>query len=184
MNSSRIICWTKRIGLLTLTFSFLGHGLAPWVRAAEEIWLTPKVKDADTTVGDWAVTSHGDTHFSFAVPDDFESFVEARVVMTGKHSKEILCHLLLSVSRNLLPHDDFVDSLAGLPATVVEDELLEVDVSAIFPALIAGQDYVSLHFDADRVGAIRVIGMRFVYESTDDDDDATKRTADPEPDRQ
>ena len=144
--------------------------------------MTPAKKHADKAVGDWAATRFGDTHFSFGILDNLEDFIGAKVVLIGKKDGAISYDLQLSISQNALRHDDFTDSIQDLPALLVRDELLEIDVSEIFPSnLAAGVDYASLHFNArhgrrhpdgdddeDRRGGsnlVQVIGLRFQYDS-------------------
>ena len=167
---------------------FLGSALLSLATAtpvlANELWVTPAKKHADKAVGDWAATRFGDTHFSFGIPDNFDGFLGATVVLIAKESGEISYDLHLSISQDALSHDDFTDSIQDLPAVVVKGQLLELDVSAIFPSdLVAGVDYASLHLNArhgrghrdgddddddDRPqggsNLAQVIGLRFQYE--------------------
>ena len=132
---------------------------------ANEIWVSPAKHDANKTVGNWVVTNNGDTHFSFALPDNMTSFLGAKVVLIGKKDKYITYDLHISVASNEERHDAYSDSLRKLPATLIKDELLEIEVSDIFPdELYPGDDYVTLHFKADKKGEARILGMRFQYE--------------------
>ena len=90
------------------------------------------------------------THFSFTVPDNLGEFSAAKVVLLGKKTGQITPVLKLSISENFERHDLFTDSLTLPSVTVVKDEFLELDVSAIFPTLIPGIDYVSLRFKTGR----------------------------------
>ena len=137
---------------------------------ANELWVTPEAngKGAGKKVGNWAIPDDGDTRFSFAVPDNLTAFVAAKVVVIGKKDKDILYDLSLSISQNGLRHDDFTDdTFQELPASVLKDELLEVDVSPPFLGLelFLGVDYVALHFKADKKGDVRVLGLRFQYDA-------------------
>ena len=132
---------------------------------ANEIWVSPEKEDPNKEVGNWVVTNNGDTHFSFALPDNMTSLLGAKIVIIGKKNKDITYDLNISVAANMQRHDAYSNSLLNLPATLIEDELLEIDVSYIFPEeLYPGDDYVSLHFKADKKGEARILGMRFQYE--------------------
>jgi hypothetical protein len=148
---------------------------------ADEIWVTPAVVPAEKEVGNWAVTDRGDTHFSFAVPNDLSVFAGAKVVLIRKEDMEITFDLSLSLSRDGLPHDVFTDAMADLgPEMLLKNQLREIDVSAIFPDFDPGMDYVTLHFrakdrdhcrkkkhtnDRRRPKDIRIIGLRFQYDT-------------------
>jgi hypothetical protein len=148
--------------LLVCTFLFQGF-LASAL--ANEIWVAPEKKDPDKAVGNWAVTKDGDTHFSFALPDNMTDFLGAKVVVIGKKDKDITYDLHISVAQNMQRHDAISYSLTDLLETLVKDELLEIDVSSVFPdPLYPGYDYITLHFKADKKGEVRIIGMRFQYD--------------------
>jgi len=157
---------------------------------ANEIWVAPAEEAPEKEVGNWAVTNKGDTHFSFAIPNDLNDFVGAKVVVIGRKNTEITYDLFLSLSRDGFPHDTFKDALVNLgPEMLFKNELREIDVSAIFPDLVPGMDYVTLHFlakdqgrrrrndddddDRNRGGSskdIQVIGLRFIYDKAVGDD--------------
>ena len=137
---------------------------------ANELWVTTEGngKGAGKKVGNWTVSDDGDTRFTFAVPDNMKAFVAAKVVVIGKKDKDINYDLSLSISKNGLRQDDFTDdTFQELPAFVFKDELLEIDVSAPFLGLefFPGQDYVALHFKADKKKDVRVLGLRFQYDA-------------------
>lgn len=135
-----------------------------------EIWVSPAVDPADTAVGDWAATNSTRAHFSFAVPDDFSGFVSAKVVMIGKNDKDTTADVFLSISQNALRYDDFTDALFSLPLSLKSSELIEVDVSSVFPALNAGSDYASLYFESKFA---HIVGLRLEYNSILADGDIT-----------
>jgi len=89
--------------------------------------------------------------FGFAVPDNFESFVGAKVVVIGKSDRLVGYDVRLSVTQNMKRHDDFTSQDLGLSVVLVKDELLEIDISSIIPALNPGIDYLSIHFTARRM---------------------------------
>ena len=102
---------------------------------ANEIWVLPSKNAANAAIGDWATTSRGNTRFGFAVPDNLESFVGAKVVAIGKSDQVIEYDVRLSITQNMKRHDDFTSQNLGLSAALVEDKLLEIDVSSIIPAV-------------------------------------------------
>ena len=113
----------------------------PRTALADEIWVTPteaqaqgskssKSNKSNKSNDNWPVTDGDDTHFSFSAPDDMEDFVAAKIVVIGTKSKNIEYDLNLSISQNGLRHDDYTDdTFQNQPATLFEDELLEIDVS-------------------------------------------------------
>ena len=131
--------------------------------AADEIWIAP-AEDGNVAVGDWGVTSSGDAHFAFAVPDSLDRFVGAQVMVIGKKNRAITYDLHLSISQDGASHDAFDADATGLPASLVADELTALDASALFPALSAGGDVVALHFRSSPQGDVRVVGLRFEYQ--------------------
>jgi hypothetical protein len=144
--------------------AFLGLCAALAVPAsADEIWIAPGEK-GDVAVGDWGITSTGEAHFAFAVPDSLDRFVGAQVMVIGKKSGSITYDLHLSISRDGARHDAFNADATGLPATLSTDKLTALDASALFPALAAGQDVVALHFQASPQSDLRVVGLRFAFE--------------------
>ena len=135
---------------------------------AKEVWVAPRLKSQKSkkTVGDWAVAK-GDTRFSFALPDDFVDFLGAKVAVIGKKDKEFTYDLNLSISQNMLRHDDFTQSLLDLPALPGgKDQLLEIDVSEIFDGVVffAGVDDISLRFESHSKSEAQVLGLRFQFE--------------------
>jgi hypothetical protein len=147
-------------------FAILGVALAlaalATPAAADELWVAPGEK-ADVAVGDWGLTPAGEAHFTFAVPDALDRFVGAQVLVIGKKSGAITYDLHLSVSRDGESRNLFTADAAGLPATLIANELAALDASPLFPALAAGEDVVALHFRASPLGDLRVVGLRFEF---------------------
>jgi hypothetical protein len=131
--------------------------------AADEIWVAP-AEDGNVSVGDWGVTSSGDAHFAFAVPDSLDRFVGAQVMVIGKKNRAITYELGLSISQDGAHHAAFNAGASGLPATIATDKLQALDATALFPPLAAGSDVVALHFRASPQGDVRVVGLRFEFE--------------------
>jgi hypothetical protein len=48
---------------------------------ANELWVTSVSGAPMTSFGNWGVTSTGNAHFSFGVPDDMTSFTSAKIVI-------------------------------------------------------------------------------------------------------
>ena len=72
---------TMVLGVVSL-IAFLA---IPSTGLANEIWLEPAKQAANKTVGNWATAQvnkkRKETHFSFHIPDDFDSFTKAIVVL-------------------------------------------------------------------------------------------------------
>lgn len=160
---------------------------------ADEIWVLPAKAGADAALGRWAVTDEGDTRFSIAVPASLTRFVSAKVVLIGEpwtkgprpfaESSEIgaasdanhrppgrdpafAYDLYLALSRDGEKQDFFTDARRGLgPLLVAPGQLVEVDVSEVFPAgALAGVDYVTLRFRANPPQRVHAVGLRFSFE--------------------
>jgi hypothetical protein len=130
---------------------------------ADEIWIAPSEK-GDIAVGDWGLTPAGEAHFTFAVPDSLDRFVGAQLMVIGKKNGPITYGLHLSVSKDGESRNAFTADANGLAATLDADELTALDASALFPALVAGEDVVALHFRAAPLGDLRVVGLRFEFQ--------------------
>lgn len=154
-----------RLPVIVLLFVFATTAI-PGVVSANEIWVVPGDRLAKKKVGDWATTHMGKTVFSFAVPDNMTDFLGAKVVIIPKRTRDITYNLYLSVSADGEPHDGTTFEELDVPASMVAGEMLEIDVSSIFPAgLVPGADYISLVFKAkNSVSRVRVVGLRFQYE--------------------
>jgi len=131
--------------------------------AADEIWVAPGEK-GDVAVGDWGLTTNGEAHFTFAVPDSLDRFVGAQVMVIGKKNGPITYTLHLSIAKAGESQDAFTASATGLAATLSTEKLTALDASSLFPALAAGEDVVALHFLAAPKGDLRVVGLRFQFE--------------------
>jgi hypothetical protein len=132
--------------------------------SANEVWISPANRHAEIAVGNWAVTETAQTHFSFAVPDNMESFSSAKVVAIGTQNGAATYNVHLSVSRKGKSQKFFTDERLNEPVTFSQNLLSEVDVSEIIPAgLQPGVDYVTLEFGANPAGSARVVGLRFEF---------------------
>ena len=153
---------SKRCLLIGAALLCLGAVLA-LPAAADEIWIAPG-EQHDVQVGDWGVTSTGEAHFTFAVPDSLDRFVGAHVMVIGKKNGPITYALHLSISRDGASRNAFTADAAGLPATLSTDKLTALDASSLFPTLAPGEDVVALHFEASPQSDMRVVGLRFEFE--------------------
>ena len=138
----------------------------PAVSAANEIWVTPGDTLASKNRGAWATTRQGRTRFSFAIPDNMTAFLGAKVAVIPTRTMDITYDLHLSASSDGESHRGFEDDQVDLPASMVKGEMMEIDVSSIFPlGLLPGADYVSLVFHPNRkADYVKVVGLRFQYE--------------------
>jgi hypothetical protein len=142
--------------------------LCSLARPAEgnEMWVAPGDTLASKRVGDWATTPRGATRFTFAIPDNMGAFLGAKVVVISKRSRDITYDLYLSMSSDGESHSGFRDAQLGLSASTAKGEMLEIDVSSIFPAgMVPGNDYASLVFmTSEGMGHVRIVGLRFLYD--------------------
>jgi Calx-beta domain len=129
---------------------------------ADEIWIAPG-ENGDVAVGDWGLTTAGEAHFTFAVPDSLDRFVGAQVMVIGTKDRAITYDLHLSISRDGESRNAFTADAAGLPATLDANGLTAFDASSLFPALRPGQDVVALSFLGSPKGDLRVVGLRFEF---------------------
>lgn len=131
----------------------------------KEIWIAPETPVAARTVGNWAVTADGETHFSFGIPEEMADFTRAKIVLIGAKTGAITYDLNLSVARRGQVQKYFTDALLDQPDTVAGYKLKEIDVSPIIPATLKpGLDCLTLYFKIKPDGMARVVGLRFVYE--------------------
>ena len=155
-----------RLGVVSL-IAFLA---IPSTGLANEIWLEPAKQAANKTVGNWATAQvnkkRKETHFSFHIPDDFDSFTKAIVVLIPPKTTTFPWQTNLSVSGDGQPQNAYTNSVTGSQA-VKKNNVTEVDVSAVFNnSGLNFSNYVSLNFALGNNGRdTRVVGMRFQYVS-------------------
>lgn len=150
---------------------------------ANEIWVSPKAREDSKAIGNWATTPTGEARFSFGVPDNLVRVLGARVVVIGppesreadddgadderrRREHAFTYTLSLSLSETGSPQDLFTDRRSGLgPIAIQSGQLVEIDVSEIFPAEVApGTDVMTLRFVAQPKGKVHVVGLRFIFE--------------------
>ena len=138
----------------------------PFISAAHgnEIWVAPTLEYASVELENWT-GSLGDTHFTFALPDNMTVFSSAKVVVIGKKTSNLTYDLNISAAKHGDPQNYFKSSIPNLALSVVQDRLQEIDVSAIFnsSSLVAGTS-VSLLFATKPMSGLQVVGLRFQYE--------------------
>jgi hypothetical protein len=137
--------------------------------SADELWVKPS--EAETSYGNWGVTSTGVAYFSFAVPNDMTSFTSAKIVIIPTKALVLPYNVTITVASGGESYTNGVESYNfsyNVPAAGVK-ALQEIDVSSILPTTLnPGQDHISIYFASKAVdqASIRVIGLRFVYAGT------------------
>ncbi len=155
--------WGLGLGILVGLVSLVS------VASANELWVTPQKANAEKKIGNWTVANlGGETHFGFVVPDNFESFEKATIVLLPEEAGTFTYDLQLSMAKHGDAQDMFTNSLPGLTATTGEQVLTELDVSAIIPALTqvddAGKTYLTLNMELPvKQDNTQVLGLRFQY---------------------
>ena len=149
---------------LALVCGLAAATFATSARAAE-IFVAPSGKVASSLIGDWGVAHPGDTRLSFGVPENMQQFTSAKLVIIGKNSDNLTYDLHLSISRDLLPHNNTTDAILDLPLSVTTNVLQEIDVTTILArnTLVPGVDAVTLNSLARPGTNVLVVGLRFVY---------------------
>jgi hypothetical protein len=133
--------------------------------SANEVWISPSDLHTESHVGNWAVTLNCDTHFSFGIPNNLESFAGARLVVIGNQKGKATYNLFLSRSEKGKSHKFITNSRTDRAIWLTQDKLQEIDVSGIIPGnLKGGTDYLTLHLRMEPAGAAKVVGLRFQYE--------------------
>ena len=79
---------------------------------ANELWVAPAKNPADKLIADFAVAQKK-AHFGFGVPDNFNGFTRATVLLIGSKDQEIRYDLTLSISQNLGSARAFVTEIRG-----------------------------------------------------------------------
>ncbi len=121
-------------------------------------------EDPTAQVGNWDVVEINavqDTHFVFQVPENFESLVNAKVVMIPDASETIQWDVNVSVSAAGEAHDNDPRSAVDQTLAVTVNVLTEIDISAQLTGL-SGGDYVAIDFLSDTAD-LRIIGFEFDY---------------------
>jgi len=175
-----------KYGLISLTLFLVPFFLAPNLLWGAEIWVPPTLETADTTVGNLtvkdpnkynpnnplAVTTKGNTHFTFTVPDDFAAIESAKILVVGKVTKEKVVFVL----RLQILESGEGGNVADKPETITvqanltEDSLTEIDILDRLRKFIdqdnAGKSVISLYFKPKVAGDaenLHVVGLRFSY---------------------
>ncbi len=161
---SRVLRWMFVLAFLTMPGLMAGQSVH-----AAELWVTPQKQNAEKKIGNWAVANlGGETHFGFVVPNNFETFEKATIVLLPEEAGTFTYDLNVSAAQNGDPQDMFTNTVTGLTATVAAQVLHELDVSAILPVLTqgadAGQTYVTVNMELPvKQESTQVLGLRFQY---------------------
>lgn len=154
----------SEIGLFLLISGIVLLQISAMSAPANEIWVAPLA--ADTTYGNWGVTSDGEAHFSFGVPDNMTSFTSAKIVIVSSEPINFKYDVKMAVAFNGQSYNNGAESELNIHDSATANELYEIDVSGIIPStLVPGQDHISIFF-SPHSGArpfIKVIGLRFAY---------------------
>lgn len=168
---------TKRL-VLPLVLVVIALGLLTAPALANEFWIPPRADELhERVIGNWTGAKEKDTYFSFHLPDNMTDFLGVKVVLipnrkdrrndnrNDDHDAMFFYDLHLSVAQSGEQHDVYTNSIFNQSAVVTEGEITEIDVSEIFPQLVPGADYVSLHI-ATNTDKAQVLGLRFEYEGS------------------
>ncbi|MCE5333163.1 MAG: hypothetical protein LLG06_01095 [Desulfobacteraceae bacterium] len=155
-----------RKSLLAIGIAMISFMCAVLPAKAEEIWVSPAYAAASSAVGNWATTVAGSTHFTFSLPENM-TFVGAKVLVIGAQNAPIAVNLKLSLARDDNPYYQHLYQKT-LNLTVTKSMLQEIDVSSVFSDAslewVPGIDYAALLFNVKSSSAVKVVGLRFVYD--------------------
>ena len=168
MNAALIPTCLQSIGVLTMTVVLA----LPTMASADQIWVAPVKAGGNGKVGNWGTANLGgflsyakETHLSFRVPDNFDTFTKAVVVLLPPKTANVPFTAKISVSGDGLQQDDFTDSFSGT-AWSSKNQITELDVSTIFPGFLGPTHYVSVNFELNGLfDQTRVVGMWFEFVS-------------------
>jgi len=129
---------------------------------ANDFWVAPAAPTVFSNAGYWAVMRPGTVYFAFNIPDNLQTFTAAKVVLIPRKTRAIGYDLYLSGSKSGNAQNDFNTQLLAQSLAGTENQLTEIDVSALVKSAVDAQkDYVTLYFTG---GAdAQVVGLRFSY---------------------
>ena len=146
---------------------------APALAADLELWVPPAKASQEKKFFDWALANlGGETHFTFAVPENYTSFVGAKLVVMPDQQGNFEFNLRVAASQDTKLYDFKTYQILGLLSPVIgAGELREIDVSQLIVdletntgTLVKGEDYVSINFELiGRKASTQVLGLRFLY---------------------
>lgn len=156
-----------------LLYAALAFSSETGVVEAATLWVQPAEGVSEYGVGRWAATEKGSATFTFALPDDTDNFVGAKIVLLPSADGWVTYQAQLALSQEGLGHDFYTDDvLVSEPIELLADQVTEVDVSRLIPhedLLVPGQGYLTVHFLAKGVEsgevspAAKVLGLRLEY---------------------
>ena len=152
-----------KIGLFLFIAGILLLQISAISVLANELWVPPS--QPQTTVGNWGATPTGIANFSFGVPDDMTSFTSAKIVIIPTAALSLLYDLTIAVAQNDQSYTNGPAPYLNNSESVPANQLVEIDVSSMIPALVAGQDNISISFSAhsEFQPNVNVVGLRFTY---------------------
>jgi hypothetical protein len=153
-----------KIGILLLISSVLLFQISAIPALADELWVSPL--EAHTTLGNWGVTSTGNAHFSFAVPDDMASFTSAKIVIIPTAVLSLVYDLNINVGSNGQSYTSGAYSDTNLMDFLVANQITEIDVtSAVAAATPVPSDNISIFFSphSEFQTNVKVVGLSFTY---------------------
>ena len=158
--------------LLASSILALTIGWLPAPARASTVFVPPEALPAGPLVHGVGVPDTGDASFTFLAPDDLQNISRVTVITVGNavgaiNNRPLTYSLHLSISQNLQRQDALSNDFWNLPATATSNTTVEIDVSSIFPSIVhAGLDVVTMAFDSNPNGLLRIVGLRFEYQST------------------
>ncbi len=120
--------------------------------------------DPTGQVGNWEVieiNAAQGTHFVFQVPENYESMVNATVVMIPDATETIQWDINVSVAAAGEAQDNDTRQALNETLAVTADQVTEADISGQL-ADLAGGDYVAIDFLSD-IANLRILGFEFDY---------------------
>ncbi len=170
----------RNLPILTVTLAWILSVCLPLTPAAAmEMWIEPS--STSETASGWAL-SGSSACFSFAVPDNFQTFSGAKVIVLGRNSRHqaVTYDITLRISKQGKSPEYRSATKSGLSDDVNNGKNLfrEIDISEVTSDLILrtgqkslepGVSLVNLSFkqatpDPETSEAVRVLGLRFIYD--------------------
>ena len=110
--------------------------------AQREIWVG--AESPLYGIGPWRATPTGYADFVFGIPADFNGSPNAKVVAIANKTRSATFDVSVTVAKSGEPALAPPNSLNGQPVSFVQGEVVEIDVSDVFPmGLEAGKDNVA-----------------------------------------
>lgn len=148
---------------------------------ASEIWVPPAVEPAAVALGQAgketvAATESGETHFTFTAPEDYASFVGAKVLVIGKEGVGTKGLSNLTFRNRLVvvdPGGSVIENPldeGNVKGSVGTNQLTEIDISSKIKKykdkIVGGKSVISVFFKAKNkkdIDKFHIVGLRFTY---------------------